>query len=99
MSPFFSNRTAAKRARLTVEQLEGRLTTAWAGVPPATVNPTGALAITLNNQGDAGGSGYNYYGENDYLSLTAPTTGSYKITASASGRSRMDTVVGLFDAN
>src|SRR3954463_15835894 len=91
---------ATRRASLGLERLEDRVTPSWAGAPPAQITPPpNALVVTLDGQtGDAGGSGYNYYGENDFVRFTTATSGSYVFTASTP-YSRMDTVIGVFNSS
>src|SRR4051794_22142664 len=90
---------ATRRASLGLERLEDRVTPSWAGTPPAQITPpTGALVVTLDSQtGDAAGTGYNYYGENDFVRFTTTVAGSYVFRASTPN-SRMDTVIGVFSA-
>jgi hypothetical protein len=88
-----------RRFRPGLEQLEDRLTPSWSSVPPAWIPPpANALPVTLNSQGDAGGPGYNYYGENDFVRFTARTSGTYVFQATTPYYSNMDTVIGVFDA-
>src|SRR5262249_9043252 len=89
----------ATRVSLRLEYLEDRVTPSWAGIPPAQITPpSGALVVALDSQtGDAGGTGYNYYGENDFVRFTTTVAGPYIFTASASF-SRMDTVIGVFNS-
>src|SRR5262249_24551945 len=94
-SPF-----ATRRASLALERLEDRVTPSWAGTPPAQITPpTGALVVILDSQtGDAAGTGYNYYGENDFVRFTTTVAGSYVFRASTPN-SWMDTVIGVFNAS
>src|SRR5262245_22986531 len=93
-------RACARTFRPHLETLEDRLTPSWAGVPPSWIYlPSSPLSVTLNSQGDAGGPGTNYYGENDYVRFRPTVSGSYVFRASTPWYSDMDTVIGVFDAS
>jgi hypothetical protein len=81
-----------------VELLETRLALSWAGVPPSTIAvPSNALAVTLNNAGDATGNATIATTEVDYYRFTAPVTGSYRLSATTP-TSNLDPVLGVFSS-
>jgi len=87
------------RCRLTVEVLEDRLALSWGSVPPATVTPpTGALAVSLNSQGDAQGTAAITNNEIDWYTYVVPTTGSYRLAA-LTPTSDVDTVLGVYNGS
>src|SRR4051794_32560744 len=86
-------------ARPLFEALEGRLALSWSSIPPSAIAPpTGAVAVTLNSQGDATGSAAITANEIDYYSFTAPVSGSYRISATTP-TSNLDTVLGVYSSN
>jgi hypothetical protein len=87
-----------RTSRLGVEVLEDRLTPSWWSVPPATITvPTSAVAVTLNNVGDASGTASIANNELDWYKFTA-VSGVYAVAA-VTPRSNVDTVIGVYDAS
>lgn len=87
----------ATRPRL--EALEVRQVLSWSGTPPtAIIPPSGAIAVTLNAQGDATGNAAISSNEVDYYTFLAPAAGSYRFDASTPSSS-VDTVLGIFNGS
>jgi len=84
--------------RLCMETLEPRLALTWAGVPPITLTPTNALAVTLNSNNIASGVTTIATTEIDFYSFTARTSGAHEFSATTPS-SNVDTVIGLFSAS
>jgi hypothetical protein len=93
----FDDRARGRSRHLRIEALEQRLALTWAGVPPTSIAPPVALAVTLNAQSDASGSAAITTTEVDYYSFTANATGSYTFSASTPSSS-LDTVIGIFSS-
>jgi hypothetical protein len=87
------------QASLNVECLEDRLTPSWTGIPPTTIVLPAAIPVTLNSQSSSNGEAAITRNEVDYYRFTAPTTGTYTLSATRTSGSSLDSVIGLFSAS
>lgn len=80
-------------ARLSVDQLEDRLTPSWGSVPPAVIAPpANAIPVVQNSKGDANGPASITANEVDWYKFTAASSGVYTFQAIGP----LDTVTGLY---
>jgi hypothetical protein len=94
----FRNETDPRRTLLRLETLEDRLAPSWSSVPPSTLPvPTNAVAVTLDNAGDATGTTSIVASEIDWFKFTAPRTGTYFFSTETPA-SYLDTVIGVYSA-
>lgn len=90
--------SARRPIRPRLEALEDRLALSWLGAPPSTISPpTGAVAVSLNSQGDASGNAAITANEVDYFAFVAPAGGPYRFDA-LTPASNLDTVLGVFSS-
>src|SRR4051812_32491883 len=84
------------RRRLSVEPLEDRTLLSWGTNPPLQVTlPANPTAVTLNGQGDAGGTASIASAEVDWYRFTTRATGTYVISATGITAS-FNTVLGFY---
>src|SRR5437763_1791186 len=96
---FSFTKSIVRRTRLSLEHLEDRLTTSWAGAPPVQVTPSAPVGVMLSNHDtDASGVNVTVGGEVNYYSFTTPTSGPYTFQA-WTPNSNMDTFIGVFNAS
>ena len=94
---WFIRPSRAHRARLNLETLEVRLNPSWSSAPALVSIPSAPVALTLNNQQVVARNAAVTAGEVDYYSFTPAWSASYTLQASKNA-SRIDTIMGLYDA-